>query len=126
MVVKLMFLRTLFCGSLNNSNLREEESTMLARVARVCFLLMSILLFSSFASTHTNSAPPIPESFYSAMQWRCIGPHRGGRVLAVSGVRGEPETFYFGAVGGGGWETTDAGQTWAPIFDSQPMASIGA
>jgi photosystem II stability/assembly factor-like uncharacterized protein len=60
------------------------------------------------------------------MQWRCIGPHRGGRVLAVSGVRGEPSTFYFGAVAGGVWKTIDAGRTWSPIFDSQPIASIGA
>lgn len=60
------------------------------------------------------------------MQWRCIGPHRGGRVLAVSGVRGEPNTFYFGAVAGGVWKTTDAGNTWVPIFDRQPVASIGA
>ncbi|MDQ6652849.1 MAG: hypothetical protein M3Y84_08900 [Acidobacteriota bacterium] len=99
---------------------------MLSRVARFCFPLISILLFSSFASAQTNTAPPIPENFYSAMQWRCIGPHRGGRVLAVSGVRGEPETFYFGAVGGGVWKTTDAGGTWLPIFDRQPIASIGA
>jgi photosystem II stability/assembly factor-like uncharacterized protein len=60
------------------------------------------------------------------MQWRCIGPHRGGRVLTVSGVRGEPNTFYFGAVAGGVWKTTDAGRIWTPIFDSQPVASIGA
>ncbi|MDQ2857012.1 MAG: hypothetical protein M3R68_11830, partial [Acidobacteriota bacterium] len=60
------------------------------------------------------------------MEWRCIGPHRGGRALAVSGVRGEPETYYFGAVGGGVWKTTDGGQVWTPIFDAQPIASIGA
>ncbi len=68
----------------------------------------------------------IPEQSYAALKWRCIGPHRGGRVLAVSGVRGQPNTFYFGSVGGGVWKTIDAGRTWTPIFDSQPVASIGA
>ena len=47
-------------------------------------------------------------------------------MLAVTGVRGEPETYYFGAVGGGVWKTNDAGRTWKAIFDSQPVASIGA
>ena len=55
-----------------------------------------------------------------------IGPFRGGRVAAVSGVAGDPTTFYFGSVGGGVWKTTNAGVTWSPIFDSQPIASIGA
>ncbi len=100
---------------------------MISRITQMFgFLFTSILVFSSFAAQERNTAPPIPENFYSALQWRCIGPHRGGRVLAVSGVRGEPETFYFGAVGGGVWKTTDAGRTWTPIFDSQPIASIGA
>ncbi len=55
-----------------------------------------------------------------------IGPFRGGRVVAVTGVPGDPATFYFGAVGGGVWKTTDAGTVWRPIFDSQPISSIGA
>jgi len=60
------------------------------------------------------------------LHWRSIGPFRGGRVLTVSGVPGEPHHFYFGAVNGGVWETRDAGRTWAPIFDSAPIGSIGA
>src|SRR5207302_10635997 len=51
---------------------------------------------------------------------------RAGRVVAVAGVRGEPEVYYFGSVGGGVWKTNDAGRTWNPILDSQPVASIGA
>ncbi|MFN7940206.1 MAG: hypothetical protein U0X73_01295 [Thermoanaerobaculia bacterium] len=61
-----------------------------------------------------------------ALHWRMLGPFRGGRVLAVAGVPGEPSHFYFGSVNGGVWETTDAGRTWRPIFDSQPVGSIGA
>ena len=54
------------------------------------------------------------------------GPFRGGRVLAVAGVPGQPDHFYFGSVGGGVWESENAGRTWEPIFDGQPIASIGA
>jgi photosystem II stability/assembly factor-like uncharacterized protein len=60
------------------------------------------------------------------LHWRLIGPFRGGRVLAVSGVPGQPQHFYFGSVNGGVWETNDTGRTWQPIFDSQPIGSIGA
>jgi hypothetical protein len=55
-----------------------------------------------------------------------IGPFRGGRVDAVSGVPGRPYEFYFGHVNGGVWKTINAGRTWAPVFDGQPVASIGA
>ena len=68
----------------------------------------------------------VDASLYSGLRWRMIGPFRGGRVNGVSGVPGQPNTFYFGSVGGGVWKTTNAGRTWLPIFDSQPIASIGA
>ena len=55
-----------------------------------------------------------------------LGPFRGGRVDAVSGVPGRPHEFYFGSVNGGVWKTVNAGRTWMPVFDSQPVASIGA
>src|SRR4029450_10162270 len=63
---------------------------------------------------------------FSGRGWRMLGPFRGGRVDAVSGVVGRPNEFYFGAVNGGVWKTIDAGRVWTPIFDSQPVASIGA
>jgi len=79
------------------------------------------LLFAAAASSQT-----IDPAFFSGLRWRLIGPFRGGRVLAVSGVPGEPDHFYFGGVGGGVWESRNAGRTWTPIFDGQPVASIGA
>jgi photosystem II stability/assembly factor-like uncharacterized protein len=65
-------------------------------------------------------------SGYGDLHWRLLGPFRGGRVLTVAGVPGQPRHFYFGAVNGGVWETLDAGRTWQPIFDAQPVGSIGA
>src|SRR5579863_5180973 len=64
--------------------------------------------------------------YFGMLHWRSIGPFRGGRALAVSGVPGQPDHFYFGAVDGGVWETLDAGRTWNPIFDRQDVASVGA
>ncbi len=62
----------------------------------------------------------------AAMTWRLVGPFRGGRVVAVAGVPGQPHTYYFGAVAGGVWKTTDGGIVWRPIFDAQSVQSIGA
>jgi len=61
-----------------------------------------------------------------ALKWRLVGPFRGGRVLAVTGIPGDPYTFYFGGVAGGVWRTTDGGVTWSSLTDKQPFASIGA
>ena len=71
-------------------------------------------------------AQSVPSEFVNGLKWRLIGPFRGGRVAAVSGVPGDSTTFYFGAVNGGVWKTTDAGTVWLPIFDDQSVASIGA
>ena len=61
-----------------------------------------------------------------AWHWRSIGPLRGGRTRAVSGVPSQPNVFYIGVVNGGVWRTNDYGRTWQPLFDDQPSASIGA
>src|SRR4249919_32971 len=62
----------------------------------------------------------------SGMKWRLLGPFRGGRVAAATGVPGRRNEFYFGSVNGGVWKSIDAGRVWTPVFDSQPVASIGA
>src|SRR6202790_3081567 len=71
-------------------------------------------------------AQPVPAELMNGLKWRLIGPFRGGRVVAVAGVPGDPTTFYFGAVNGGIWKTSDAGVVWTHIFDGQPVESIGA
>jgi photosystem II stability/assembly factor-like uncharacterized protein len=82
--------------------------------------------FVSLVVLTSATAQTIPSDLYSRLQWRLIGPFRGGRAVAVTGVPGNATTFYFGSVGGGVWQTTDAGVVWKPIFDGQAIASIGA
>ena len=66
-------------------------------------------------------------ALWSGMKYRMIGPERGGRVTAVTGVPSQPSTFYMGSTGGGVWKTTDAGHTWVNVSDGFiPVASMGA
>jgi photosystem II stability/assembly factor-like uncharacterized protein len=72
------------------------------------------------------TAPQIDPSTFDCLQWRCIGPHRGGRTVGAVGIAEQPYTFFIGVNNGGVWKTDDAGRTWRPLFDDQPTGSIGA
>ncbi len=91
------------------------------------FLLVSCLLF---VTAHKVNAQKIvskfSEEYYDAIQWRNIGPFRGGRSAAVTGVSNKENLYYFGATGGGVWKTTDAGNTWSNISDDFFGGSVGA
>ncbi len=88
---------------------------------------MRRILFSLFAFLCSNLvAQQVSPELFNGLQWRLIGPFRAGRVVAVSGAADGGSTFYFGGVDGGVWKTEDAGVVWTPVFDNQPVASIGA
>jgi photosystem II stability/assembly factor-like uncharacterized protein len=93
----------------------------LMRVCSVC--LIGVLL--GVACTPLR-AETLDENALKGMKWRQVGPFRGGRALAVAGVAGDPETYYFGSVGGGVWKTTNGGLTWAPMTDKTGIMSVGA
>ena len=79
----------------------------------------------ALAAFHAQ-AQPFDPSLFGDLRWRMIGPFRGGRTVAASGVPGNTNVFYMAPNNGGVWKTTDAGRTWVPIFDAQPTGSIGA
>jgi photosystem II stability/assembly factor-like uncharacterized protein len=89
-------------------------------------LFVAVLVVLCAAAVHGQSPSPQSSSPLGGMRWRMIGPFRGGRSIAVSGIEGRPNVYYFGGVGGGVWTTNNSGLTWQPIFDSAPIASIGA
>jgi photosystem II stability/assembly factor-like uncharacterized protein len=95
--------------------------------ASLALALLAILLAPWRGSARPpQAAAGRDPSLYSGMKWRMIGPFRAGRAVAVTGVPGQPSHFFFGAVGGGVWESTTAGENWNPIFDDEGVQSIGA
>ena len=90
------------------------------RVAVVVGLLLQVIAPAAqgpAASIAPAVAPRFDSASLSALTWRNIGPFRGGRAVAATGVPQHPRTFYFGGVGGGVWKTTDGGENWTNITD---------
>src|ERR1051326_2097040 len=71
------------------------------------------------------AAPSYDPSLFKALEWRSIGPNRGGRSITSAGSSSRPFEYYFGAVGGGLWKTSDGGLTWRPVTDGKLQSSRG-
>ena len=85
---------------------------------RLFCLCVALLTWGVFVSTYSQQAKPGAEKdLWKALQWRSIGPYRGGRSVAVAGVASQPKTYYFGGTGGGVWKSTDGGANWANVSD---------
>jgi hypothetical protein len=90
-------------------------------------LVASLCVVACAGTVAQAQTAALPEAALGGLHWRDVGPMRGGRSFAVAGNVSQPNTFYFGAVGGGVWKTENAGRTWYPISDQGiPIGSIGA
>ena len=93
-------------------------------VRRLKSCLIGLLCSAVFAPSAI--AAPVDPALYSSLHWRFLGPYRAGWVEMIEGVPSKPDTFYFGASGGGVWKTDDAGRTWTSLFDKGGSSAIGA
>src|SRR5204862_2231976 len=83
-----------------------------------------VLLLLAVAAEGSGAPPDV--SVLKNLQWREVGPYRGGRADAVEGIANQPDVYYFGSTGGGVWKTTDGGQTWKPVSDGFFGGTVGA
>lgn len=90
------------------------------------FTVAFLIIMSPFYLSAQKTVSPPDSKLYSSLEWRHLGPFRGGRSCAVTGVPGKPNLFYFGATGGGVWKTTNGGRTWENISDGYFGGSIGS
>ena len=84
-----------------------------------------LLIFSFVLGLSVSGSAQVDPRLFQEMRWRLIGPFRGGRTVAISGVPGQPNLFYMAPSNGGVWKSTDYGRTWNAIFDDLPTGSIG-
>src|SRR5712691_9041368 len=78
------------------------------------------------AQNAATASPSNEDPLFKGMQYRAIGPFRGGRSLTAAGIAGDPTTYYFGATGGGVWKSTDGAVTWVSVFDKEGVSAIGS
>ena len=90
------------------------------------FLAIGLFFLSNAKVNAQNNSTKFSEEYFSAVEWRNIGPFRGGRSAAVTGVSGKANLFYMGSTGGGVWKTNDAGGSWQNISDGFFGGSVGA
>ena len=103
-----------------------RSTRAIARIS-VAVCLLTGLATTVFLDRPRAQGGAIDPKLYQSLQWRNIGPDRGGRSIAASGVRGRRLDGYFGAVGGGLWKTVDGGENWKPVTDGQiDSSSVGA
>ena len=79
-----------------------------------------------WAAALGSSGQQVDASFFQELHWRLIGPFRAGRTVAIAGIPDQPNVFFMAPNNGGVWKTSDYGQTWFPLFDSEPTGSVGA
>src|SRR5215210_1275479 len=104
----------------------KKSASPLALVSLALLLTMAAPAEAARPPKKPGASPTVDPALFSALKWREVGPYRGGRSAAVTGLPGDRDTYYFGATGGGVWKTTDGGRTWRNVSDGFYGGSIGA